>query len=153
MIAGVVLIVLAVVMYVVGTYVVSRLVMPTMMTVTLSPGGNVTVGTASPGEVLTVVYTDSINQPPLETFTSMPGVLKTMYTSGHYVVAYTVLSGTGTLYLVNNYSIPVTVKYSIVGVSITSSLLIGGMLILFALVIGIIGVVLAILGAVLKPRK
>ncbi len=52
----------------------------------------------------------------------------------------------------NNYSVPVTVKYSVVGVSLTSSLLVGGVLVLVAMIIGLIGVVLAILGVVLRPR-
>ena len=53
-----------------------------------------------------------------------------------YAVAYTVLSGTGTLYLVNNYSTPITVKY--------------GLVVLMAI---ILGVILTILGAVLKPKR
>ncbi|ADY01548.1 hypothetical protein VMUT_1343 [Vulcanisaeta moutnovskia 768-28] len=152
LIVGVILIIVAIVIFVVSTYVVARQVKPATMAVTLSPGDNVTVGTASLGKVLTVVYTDSINQ-PLETYITVPGILKTIYSNGQYVVAYTVTTGTGTLYLVNNYSVPVTIKYSIIGVSVTSSIIIAGALAFVAIIIGVVGVILAILGAVLRSRK
>ncbi len=67
-------------------------------------------------------------------------------------VAYTVVSGEGVLYLVNNYSTPVSVQYSIVPVPITSSLIIGELMGMASMVLGIIGVILVILGAVLKPK-
>lgn len=98
---------------------------------------------------MTVSYTDSINKPPLEIYvTAPPGQWSQKYVNGYYVVAYAVLSGKGNLYLINNYSIPVTVTYYII-----SGLRTGGVFELMGIVIGIIGVILAILGAVLKPKR
>ena len=59
-----------------------------------------------------------------------------------YAAACAVLNGAGTLYLVNNYSIPITVKYGLVSLT-TASLITSGL----------IGIILAILGAVLKPKQ
>ncbi|MGC8543280.1 MAG: hypothetical protein ACP5NQ_05020, partial [Vulcanisaeta sp.] len=99
--AGIVLIVVAVILFFVSGYIIARQVRPVSMSTTLGPGANVSIGTATPGKVLTVVYTDSINR-PLEVYTTEPGVLKVVSINGKYTVAYTVISGEGVLYLMNN---------------------------------------------------
>lgn len=150
MITGLVLIVLAVVLFMIGAYVISKSFRPVSATVELSPGENVTIGAASPGKALTTYYMDSINK-SLEVNTTEPGLIENLYTSGRYVVIYTITNGTGTLYLVNNYTVPVTVEYNVVSLSIYSSIA-SGFLVIISIIIGIIGVILAILGAVLKPK-
>ncbi len=88
---------------------------------------------------------------PLEVNITEPGLVEHLYASGHYVVIYTPTTGSGTLYLINNYSIPITVTYNVVGLPIYSSM-VSGFLVLISIIIGIIGIILAILGAVLRPK-
>lgn len=147
LITGAVLIVIAVLVFAIGVYMVLTQAKITVTTATLPPGGNITLGTANPDRILTVSYMDSINK-PLEIYVTAPGQWSQKYVNGYYVVAYAVLSGKGNLYLINNYSIPVTVTYYII-----SGLRTGGAFELMGIVIGIIGVILAILGAVLRPRR
>ena len=150
MIAGVVLIIIAAVAFFAATYMLSSMVSH-MRTITLNPGDKVMVGTVSSGGLLIVVYTDSIGK-PLETYTTVPGVLKSSTYSGMYVAAYTVLSGIGTLYLMNNYSTPITVKYGLLS-STAASLITSGLVVLMAIILGVIGIILVILGAILKPKQ
>ena len=150
LIAGVVLIVIAAMAFFAAAYTLSGMVSH-MRTITLGPGGRVMVGTVSSGGLLVVVYTDSIGK-PLETYTTVLGILKSSTYSGMYAVAYTVLSGTGTLYLMNNYSTPITVKYGLVSSTI-ASLIISDLVVLMAIILGVIGIILVILGAVLKPKR
>ncbi len=170
MIAGIALIVVAVVLFIIGTYIIGKTFKPSTIAVTLSPGENVTIGVASPGKVLTVYYSSSINKPlkistnksniyyseflnaPLKVYNNESGFIVTTYRDGYYVIVFTMLNGTGALYLVNNYSMPITIKYSIANLMISSSIL-GGVLFLLSIVIGIVGVVLIILGLVLKSSK
>ncbi len=154
MMAGVVLIVVAIVIFVFGMYILARQVRLTVMTVTLSPGEEIAVGVVSPGKVFTMSYMDSINK-SLEFYVTAPPnapqryIIFQRYVYGLYVVTCSLIgNGTGTLYLVNNYTVPVTITYYIY-----HGLVSVGSFLLMSIVIGIIGVVLAILGAVLKPRK
>ncbi len=99
-------------------------------------------------------YMDSINK-SLDFYVTAPPnasqryIIFQRYVYGLYVVTCSPIgNGTGTLYLVNNYTVPVTITYYIY-----HGLASVGLFLLMSIVIGIIGVVLAILGAVLKPRK
>ena len=119
---------------------------------------------------MTIYYSSSINKPlkiyinktgiyysnfmgtPLKVYSNESGLMITTYRDGYYVIVLTMLNGTSTLYLVNNYSTPVMVKYSIVSLTLSSSI-IDGILVLVSIVIGIVGVILIVLGLVLKPSK
>ncbi|ABW01865.1 hypothetical protein [Caldivirga maquilingensis] len=151
LITGIALIVAALVLFIVGAYAISRSFKPLTTTVTLNPGENETIGVATPGRALTMYYTDSINK-PLRVYTNESGFMATTYRAGYYVVVFTILNGTSALYLINNYSAPVTVKYSIVNLALSSSI-VSGVLVIVSIVVGIIGVILIILGLVLRSSK
>ena len=149
--AGVALIAVAIAFFIIGAYITAKTFKPLITTATLNPGENITIGIASPGRALTIYYSSSINK-PLKIYSNESGFMITTYRNGYYAIVFTILNGTSVLYLINNYSIPVAIKYSIANLAISSTIA-GGVLVLLSIVIGIVGIILIILGLILKPRK
>ncbi|WP_291766485.1 hypothetical protein [Caldivirga sp. UBA161] len=151
LVAGIALIVVALVFFIVGAYIIGKTFKPLTTTAALNPGENITIGVASPGKALTIYYSSSINK-PLRIYSNESGFMITTYRDGYYVVVFTMLNGTSVLYLINNYSVPITIKYSTANLVIISSIA-GGVLILLSIVVGVVGVILIILGLVLKSSR
>lgn len=155
LIMGITLIVLAVVVFFVGIYLssglttsVTSLVTSPRNETTLKPGSSINVGTASADETLIVMYNDTLDQ-PLQVSTTSPGALTVETIEGQYVIIYAPETGAGSLYLVNNYSQYATVYYSYGVINVSSALPLFVSLVA-SIGIGLAGVVLAILGAVLR---
>ena len=151
LVAGIALIAVAIAFFIIGAYITAKTFKPLTESATLNPGANITIGIASPGKALTIYYSSSINK-PLKVYSNESGFMITTYRDGYYVTVFTIQNGTSTLYLVNNYSTPIVIKYSIATLTISSSI-VGGVLVLLSIVVGIVGVILIILGLILKPRK
>ncbi|MFB6470204.1 MAG: hypothetical protein TU36_003070 [Vulcanisaeta sp. AZ3] len=157
LIVGIVLIVLAVVIFFLGIYLstsftqsVTSLVTKARSEATLTPDSSIHISNVSSGETLMIIYNDTLEK-PLETVTTAPGGLKIAFIYGQYMVAYVPVSSVGSLSLVNNYSEPVTVYYTYSVASFSSlAPLLFSMAIVF--VMGIAGIILAVLGAVLKSK-
>ena len=149
LIIGAVLLVVAVILFLIYTLMMSSGEYGSL-SATLQPGERVEIGTITSSEVLTVSYMDSINK-PLQPYVTAGNYYESSKAGG-YVVMYILQSGEGTLYLVNNYTEPVSIT-ALVKVSpspySTESEAMGGVIFLA----GLAGIVLLILGAVLKPRK
>ena len=149
LIIGAVLLVVAVILFLVYSLMMSSGEYESF-SATLQPGERVKVGTITSSEALTVFYTDSINE-PLQPYVTA-GNYSTISKAGRFAVMYILQSGIGTLYLVNNYTEPVSIT-ALVEVSLspysTESMLMASAIFLA----GLAGIVLLILGAVLKPKK
>ena len=149
LIIGAVLLVVAVILFLIYTLMMSSGEYGSL-SATLQPGERVEIGTITSSEQIAVFYTDSINE-PLEPYVTS-GNYNVFNRANEFFVMYTPPSGAGTLYLVNNYTEPVSIT-ALVEVSLspfsTESEAMAGVIFLA----GLAGIVLLILGAVLKPRK
>ncbi len=154
LITGMVLLVIAIALFAIGFTGAAKVIgtpSSSPKTISLSPGDEILIGSVEAGTALGMVYNDSLNKPLGVNYTS-PGYLSTTQVDGLYVVTYAPLSGVGDLYLVNNYTTTVSVTYRVISISASSGLITSGVMIFLSIVIGIVGLILTILGAVLKPR-
>ncbi|MCG2864535.1 MAG: hypothetical protein RXN89_02100 [Vulcanisaeta sp.] len=157
LIIGVSLIVLAAVIFFVGTYLssgitsrVESLVTEAPHITTVGPGISIPITNVSGYTAIMVIYNDSLGR-PLQVITPGPGALETNVVYGKYVIIYAPEVSSGELRLMNNYSEVVTVYYTYGTVNV-SSLAPLALSVLIALGLGIAGVVLLILGALMKGR-
>jgi len=158
LIIGVSLIALAAITFFAGIYLssgiitsgVRSLVTETPHMATVGPGSSIPITNVSGHTVVIVVYNDSLGR-PLQVIIPGPGTLETKVVYGKYVFIYTPEVSSGELRLMNNYSEVVTVYYTYVTVNV-SSLAPLALSVLIALGLGIAGIVLLILGALMRGR-
>jgi len=163
LIIGLALLIIGVILVVVSFYYIPREVIPLISSVnktllgepvSLGPGDairiNVTI-TRAPSLII-LIYNDSMDRP----LSSINTATQSASVSGMYILSFiTETNSTIMLGLVNNYTTPTIVKY---GYSvIPANSLEGATPFIFMLFIGgaifIIGLIIAIIGALIKPRS
>ena len=169
LVAGLVLIVLALLIFIVGAYGIGKSFRPITANVTLNPGESIRIGAATPGSTLVLYYIDSLGK-PLEAYinvngvnltatanglvsisTNETGLVASLRRSGYYIVVFAPSNTTGSIYLMNNYSTPITVNYGVVSLN-TYSAILTGLLVILSILLGIVGLVLVVLGVVMGHR-
>ena len=156
LIIGGVLIVLGIAIFFIGIYLSSSITSSVASLVTgvrnesmITPGSSIVVSIPNTSVAVMVIYNDTLGK-PLQVVSS-PGQLETKGIEGQYVVIYIPETGPGELSLVNNYSENVVVYYTYGTINVGSLLpLVLSTLVSIGLVI--VGVILLILGAVLRGR-
>mgnify|MGYP001770773457 FL=1 len=149
LIIGAVLLVVAVILGIFTGMLIASSTRYWKFSVTLQPGERIKVGTISSSQSLTVFYVDSINE-SLQPYVTA-GSYYAISRAGHFAVTYNPHSGIGTLYLINNYSEPVSIVALVAVTTIFTTET--DLLMAITILAGLAGIILIILGAVLKPRK
>ena len=157
MIVGGVLIVLGIAVFFIGIYLSSSITSSVASLVTgvrnesmVAPGSSIVVSVPKAGAVVMVIYNDTLGR-PLQVVVSSPGQLETKGIEGQYVVIYIPETGPGELSLVNNYSENVVVYYTYGTINV-GSLFPLALSTLVSIGLVIVGIILLILGAVLRGR-
>ena len=151
LIIGAVLLVVAVILFLIYALIMSSSEYAPF-SVTLQPGERVEIGTFTSSEMITVSYTDSINEPLEPYITSGYRLYNVINRANEFIVTYIPQGGVSTLYLVNNYTEPVSIT-GLVEVSPSPFSTEPEAMDAAILLAGLAGIVLLILGAVLKPKK
>ncbi|MGC8606524.1 MAG: hypothetical protein ACP5GZ_00070 [Vulcanisaeta sp.] len=157
LITGAVIIILGVVIFFIGIYLSSGITSGIASLVTgihnetmISPGSSIVVNTNETGAAVTVVYNDTLGK-PLQVITSGPGQLEVESVEGQYVVIYVPEASPSTLSLVNNYSENAMVYYTYGAINI-NTLMPLALSTIISIGLIIVGIILLILGAVLKSK-
>ncbi|MGC8542952.1 MAG: hypothetical protein ACP5NQ_03335 [Vulcanisaeta sp.] len=159
LIAGAVLIVLAIVIFFIGVYLSSgvtsnlaSIVAGIRNEAVMKPGSSISIGNASSGVAIVVIYNDTLRKPlNIVTTTNTGLIMNNIPVDEQYMVVYSPPTGSGALYLVNNYSEGLTIYYTYGTINIASLMPLAVSTFL-GLGAGIVGVVLLILGVVLRGR-
>ena len=124
-------------------------------TVALAPGANVTVGATDAGKVTIIAYTDNASA-PLEVSAGGATALSRTSGSGGSTTYFAVVTGGGSaphpIALVNNQTKSVSVQYG-AGQSSIGALASAGLLILGGAALAIIGVIVLVVGVILKKQQ
>lgn len=156
---GVALVIISIVIFLVGGFFVSKPLLSSISNLTsfrevvLGPGESLTVANVTENQVLMVIYNDSLGL-PLMVNESAPGILRIEAANGMNVLVYSPSAGSGILKIINNYTTPLSVKYgfTISQVSSLIGLATAAIAIFAAIIVFVVGFILTILGAVLKPK-
>ncbi|ADN50850.1 hypothetical protein [Vulcanisaeta distributa] len=157
LITGGVLIVLGIAIFFIGIYLSSGIASDVEALVTgvrnetlVSPNSSITITVPENGIAVMIIYNDTLGK-PLQVVTSVPGRLASRGVDGQYVIVYVPETSPGMLSIVNNYSENVMVYYTYGTINAdTLAPFIQSSIVSIGLVI--VGVILLILGAVLKGK-
>jgi len=123
-------------------------------TVVLAPGANATIGSTQTGQATIVDYTNNAKRAPPGDFRLTAGIAKTGTTSGEKVfvaVFVTLASSSSPIVMHNNQTATLSVQYASAQSSI-GALAYGGLLLLGGGGLFIVGLIVLVLGFVLRGR-
>jgi len=155
LITGAALIIAAVAVFLLGIYLSTDIVRNITLIITevpysaeLRPEASIPITNVSEGVAVLVIYNDTLGR-PLQVVTPGSGMFVEQLVNDKYAILYVPEVSSGTLWLRNNYSVDVMVYYTYGAVNI-GSLTPLALSTLVTLGLGIAGVVLLILGALLR---
>lgn len=118
-------------------------------TITIPPSKSIEISNISSTQITLIIYNTTI------------GALKVMYefnganntatqASSNRMFVAMIQPGSSAVFLVNNYTTPISVSY--VAFPVTSTLITGGVMIFAAIILGIVGIIVLIVGGVFWAR-
>jgi len=156
LIGGIIVLVIGFAMFFGGPYIFKSTVnlnqlLPLKDSLSINPGTGVAFTVVPAGKVMAAVYNDSLSK-PIE-FKSINETVSTQNENGTFIIEYYNAGNSNqTIDLVNNYTVPMTVNYSVLIFS-ASGIIYSIILVLLGGALMFIGGIIAVIGLILKSKR
>lgn len=156
MIGGIIILVIGFAMFFGGPYIFRSTVnlnqlVPLKHSFSLNPGSGISFTVVPAGKVMTAVYNDSLSK-PIE-FNSISETVSTQNENGTFIIEYYNTGNSNqTIEVVNNYTAPMTVNYSVLIFS-ASGIIYSIIVVLLGGAVMFIGGIIAVIGLILKSKR
>ena len=154
LISGIILLVIGVTLFFAGPYAFKSALnlgelLPFKNSYTIEPNSSIMLGSIPPGKMLVGVYNDT----PLLALKLIGTALNVTKVNGNFVFeSYNTESSAQSVYVMNNYSRPITIYYSVL-VIFPSDIVFSILMVMVGVILMIVGGIVVVIGLFMKPKK
>jgi len=154
LISGIILLVIGVTLFFAGPYAFKSALnlgelLPFRNSYTIEPNSSIMLGSIPPGKMLVGVYNDT----PLLALKLIGTALNVTKVNGNFVFeSYNTESNAQSVYVMNNYSRPITIYYSVL-VIFPSDIVFSILMVMVGVILMIVGGIVVVIGLFMKPKK